>query len=73
MMLEINIANVWEDFHLLRPHFMWLMIPLVVLFIMGLIRIREQIRWKKYIAPEMRPYVIIILTFASLEQSSMAV
>ena len=58
MMLEINIANIWEEFHLLRPHFMWLMIPLVVLFVMGLIRIREQIRWKKYIDPVMRPYVI---------------
>ena len=58
MMLEINIANIWDEFHLLRPHFMWLMIPLVVLFIMGLIRIREQIKWKKFIAPVMRPYVI---------------
>jgi Ca-activated chloride channel family protein len=48
----------WEAFHFLRPHFLWLLAPLVIVLILGLIGIREQVTWKKYIAPHLRPYMI---------------
>ena len=48
----------WEAFHFLRPHFLWLLTPLVLVLILGLLGIREQVAWKKYIAPHLRPYMI---------------
>ena len=54
-----NFINInWEDFHFLRPLFLWLLLPAFVVLIIGLIGIREQIKWKKFIAPHLRPYVI---------------
>jgi len=48
----------WNEFHFLRPLFLWAIVPLIVLLIFGLLSIRDQIKWKKAIAPHLRDYVI---------------
>ncbi|MEN8249094.1 MAG: VWA domain-containing protein [Bacteroidota bacterium] len=48
----------WETFHFLRPIFLWLLIPAFLSLVLGLISVREQIKWKKFIAPHLRPFVI---------------
>ncbi|MCE2611578.1 VWA domain-containing protein [Flavobacteriaceae bacterium D16] len=58
MVIE-RLANInWEEFHFLRPQFLWLMLPLILILVLGLIGIRDQVKWKKHIAPHLRPYVI---------------
>jgi Ca-activated chloride channel family protein len=52
--LNIN----WEDFHLLRPGFLWLLLPALAVLLIGLIGMRDQVKWKRVIAPHLRPYVI---------------
>jgi Ca-activated chloride channel family protein len=52
--LNIN----WEDFHLLRPWFLWLLLPAFAVLLIGLIGLRDQVKWKRVIAPHLRPYVI---------------
>ncbi|MEK6479165.1 VWA domain-containing protein [Catalinimonas sp. 4WD22] len=48
----------WVAFHFLRPKFLWLMLPVAVVLFIGLLSIRQEIRWKAIIAPHLRPYVI---------------
>lgn len=48
----------WEDFHFLRPVFLWLFIPVVLAMILGLISLKEEVKWRKVIAPHLRPYII---------------
>src|SRR6056297_437595 len=48
----------WDVFHFLRPQFLWLLLPLFFILIVGLIGISNQIGWKKHIAPHLRPYMI---------------
>ena len=57
-MLDDIINISWENFHFLRPLFLWLLLPAFVVLIIGLIGLREQVKWKKFIAPHLRPYVI---------------
>lgn len=48
----------WAAFHFLRPNFLWLILPVAVVLIIGLLSFRQEIRWKAIIAPHLRPYVI---------------
>ena len=48
----------WEQFHFLRPVFLWLLIPVVIILILNLITNRNSIKWKSTIAPHLRKYVI---------------
>ncbi|MBG7630426.1 MAG: VWA domain-containing protein, partial [Bacteroidetes bacterium] len=48
----------WNQFHFLRPDFLWLFVPLAIILILSLVGSREDIKWKKVIAPHLRPYVI---------------
>ncbi|QLE00189.1 VWA domain-containing protein [Galbibacter sp. BG1] len=48
----------WSDFHFLRPEFLWLFLPVLVLLLLSLMSMRQEIKWKKVIAPHLRPYVI---------------
>ena len=48
----------WELFHFLRPHFLWLFIPIGVLMLLGWYSQRQEVQWKKVIAPHLRSYVI---------------
>lgn len=53
------IENIdWNAFHFLRPDFLWLFVPLAIILILSLVGSREDIKWKKVIAPHLRPYVI---------------
>jgi Ca-activated chloride channel family protein len=48
----------WNDFHFLRPQFLWLLVPALLLPVLGLLSIKREVRWKKIIAPHLRSYVI---------------
>ncbi|MCM5664111.1 vWA domain-containing protein [Galbibacter mesophilus] len=48
----------WNDFHFLRPQFLWLLVPVLVLLLLSLLSMRQELKWKKVIAPHLRPYVI---------------
>jgi len=48
----------WSLFHFLRPQFLWLLIPALLLPLLGFLSIQREVRWKKIIAPHLRPYVI---------------
>ncbi|MDR2916774.1 MAG: VWA domain-containing protein [Tannerella sp.] len=47
----------WHVFHFLRPWALWLFIPLGVIVIILLLGNREQKKWKKIIAPALRPFM----------------
>ncbi len=54
-----NILHIsWENFHFLRPLFLWLLLPAFAVLLIGLSGLSEQVKWKKFIAPHLRPYVI---------------
>lgn len=48
----------WGKFHFLRPEFLWLLVVVAILFIVGFLSFRDEEKWKKMIAPHLRPYVI---------------
>lgn len=48
----------WAEFHFLRPLFLWLGVPLVVIFLLGFLQMRQDLSWQKVIAPHLRPFVI---------------
>lgn len=48
----------WQTFHFLRPEGFWLFAPFCFIFILGLFALRQDIKWKKIIAPHLRPFVI---------------
>lgn len=48
----------WEDFHFLRPIFLWLFLPASAALVIGLLGVREEVKWRKVIAPHLRPYII---------------
>ncbi len=49
---------IWNDFHFLRPYFLWLLVPVCLLIILSLISLQQQEKWQKIIAAHLRPYVI---------------
>ncbi len=49
---------IWSDFHFLRPQYLWGFVGVGVILILGLLSTRENARWKKHIAPHLRPFVI---------------
>jgi len=42
----------------LRPNLLWLSVPLFVALVIGVVSVRDQVKWKKAIAPHLRAYVI---------------
>ena len=48
----------WSVFHFLRPHFLWLFIPVLLIPVLGFISVKQEVRWKNIIAPHLRKYVI---------------
>lgn len=48
----------WEEFHFLRPLLLWLLVPVAVAFVVGVLSVRQDVKWKKVIAPHLRDYVI---------------
>ncbi|MDX2431316.1 MAG: VWA domain-containing protein, partial [Bacteroides sp.] len=57
MLNDLTQIN-WEDFHFLRPVFLWLFIPAFASLAFGLMGLREEVKWKNVIAPHLRPYII---------------
>jgi Ca-activated chloride channel family protein len=57
--MYIDLLNInLNDFHFLRPLFLWLLVPAIISLVLGLINIQKQARWQKHIAPHLRPFVI---------------
>lgn len=48
----------WELFHFLRPKVLWAFVPVGILILIGLLSLRQEVKWKRIIAPHLRPYVI---------------
>ena len=57
-MFDSATAINWQDFHFLRPGFLWLLLPAALTLVLGLMGSREQVKWKSIIAPHLRPYII---------------
>ena len=57
-MFDSATAINWQDFHFLRPGFLWLLLPAALTLVLGLLGSREQVKWKSIIAPHLRPYII---------------
>lgn len=52
------ITIFWENFHFMRPYFLWFLLPIVLTLILGLLRMNDEIKWQKVIAPHLRSYMI---------------
>ena len=71
----------WAQFHFLRPQLLWLFAPLLLVVIFSLLGRKEDVKWKKVIAPHLRPYMIqkgseslkSIIQFAMILILSMAI
>lgn len=48
----------WEEFYFLRAQLLWILVPIILLFLINLFVSREQIKWQKVIAPHLRKHVI---------------
>jgi Ca-activated chloride channel family protein len=48
----------WDEFHFLRPEFLWLILPSGLILLLGLLNLKQSISWKGIIAPHLRTYVI---------------
>jgi len=47
-----------NEFHFLRPEFLWLLLPALAGLLLGIISINRDVKWKKIIAPHLRPFMI---------------
>ncbi len=60
-MLQHGLSSLssfdWKLFHFLRPHFLWLLVALVLVIILLLLGNREQSKWKRIITPVLRPFM----------------
>lgn len=57
-MFEGVLPVDWEAFHFLRPIFLWLLVLVGLFSLTGLLSMRQDLAWKKVIAPHLREYVI---------------
>jgi len=48
----------WSAFHFLRPQYLWLLIPVLLAALIGILSSRQEVRWTKIIPPHLRPYMI---------------
>jgi len=46
-----------DEFHLLRPDWLWAFIPMVIVALLIIFTAREDKKWKKVIAPALRPFM----------------
>ena len=55
-----HIASIdWHAFHFLRPGMFWLFIPLGLIILLQIAGNYEQGKWKKVIAPALRPFMFV--------------
>ncbi len=57
MLEEIKNIN-WEEFHFLRTEYLWVVIPISVVVLIGFLFYRDPNPWKKHVAKHLQPYVI---------------
>lgn len=57
MLEKIKHIN-WEDFHFLRPDYLWVAIPAMIIMLIGFLFFKQSYSWKKNIAKHLQPYVI---------------
>ena len=57
-MIDSLNTELFEDFHFLRPHFLWLLIPLGILLLLLIVSRKEEVKWKKEIPLHLRPFMI---------------
>ncbi|MCH4821753.1 VWA domain-containing protein [Gramella lutea] len=48
----------WQAFHFLRPGFLWLLIPPIIIFVIQVVSTQQKTKWKKVIAPHLRKFMI---------------
>ena len=54
-----TLANInWDEFHFLRPEFLWLLLPALIALVLALIGTRERVKWESVIAAPLRPFMI---------------
>ena len=58
-MIEILNKELFGDFHLIRPVFLWLLIPIFLMIVLFVFSLKEDIKWKKNIPTHLRPYMIL--------------
>ena len=57
--MNSDVLNInWQEFHFIRPIFLWLLILAILILVLGFLSFRKQAKWQKFIAPHLRPYVI---------------
>lgn len=57
-MIENLNTSVFEDLHLLRPQFLWFLIPMVVVVVLFVFSREEEVKWKKQIPSHLQPFMI---------------
>ncbi|MEI6865922.1 VWA domain-containing protein [Flavicella sp.] len=57
-MFEIIRTELLGNFHFLRPEYLWLLIPLLVIVVLFVFSRQEEILWKKNISEHLRPFMI---------------
>jgi Ca-activated chloride channel homolog len=53
------MSDWWQAFHFLRPHWLWLMLAVPVIYLSLAIRDNAKARWKRYIEPELLDHLIV--------------
>jgi Ca-activated chloride channel homolog len=53
------MSEWWQAFHFLRPHWLWLLLALPVIYLSFRIRDNARSRWKRYIEPELLDHLIV--------------
>lgn len=48
----------WAEFRFLRPDYLWLLIPVFIVPLIGILAFRREVRWTRVIPPHLRPFVI---------------
>ncbi|MBK0370099.1 VWA domain-containing protein [Flavobacterium agrisoli] len=48
----------WKEFHFLRPEYLWMGIPMLLIIVLGILLYGRTNPWKKKIAKHLQPYVI---------------
>jgi Ca-activated chloride channel family protein len=50
----------WTTFHFLRPHWLWLLLAVPVIYLSFHVRNDMRARWKRYIDPELLDHLIVV-------------
>lgn len=51
-------AFSWDQFHFLRPIFLWALMPIVVVVLLRLMALNDTVKWKRFIPKHLRPFMI---------------